>query len=260
MLSACQSIGVGPKVFPPIFNQANATSNETVPSGNETVPSGNETVPSGSETAPTGNETIPSSNETVPSNETMPADEIMPIIPAENESAPSNETSSENETLEASQSYNKIGAFWNPILDTIIDRALTFDVLATTSVNETIRSNLNISSVDTLSASLVASYVNGIVNSVYPFNVWQITVLPSNLTEGTDWYSSCIDCYRMMSDPNYIVIAAWLPTNSMGALSISDFANMNTAGSLQEVGLAMATVNNCTMGVNIIASGSDFAF
>lgn len=158
-------------------------------------------------------------------------------MPTGNETMPSENQTSGNETLQGvqSQSWNKIANFWNPVLYEIIDRALLFDVQAQTAVNETIRLNLNISDISNLSSSLVASFVSGIVNSVYPYNVWQVLVLPSNLTEGTDWASVCVDCYRMTNDTNYIVIASWLPVNSTGALNMNDLQSQNTAGGLLEV-------------------------
>jgi hypothetical protein len=76
-----------------------------------------------------------------------------------------------------------------------------------------------------MSAQVVSLYLNYTVSNYYPWLLFQYTVLPANLTEGTDWYNNCTsDCFQSNNDSNYVVLAAWLPANSTGgALTQADF-------------------------------------
>jgi hypothetical protein len=79
-------------------------------------------------------------------------------------------------------SYQTIGNFWDPAFVNVVNRTLQYDAMAVNNVNITLPVNINISSVNSLSAPLVALFINYTITEWYPFELFQIFVLPSNIT------------------------------------------------------------------------------
>jgi hypothetical protein len=168
------------------------------------------------------NSTNSSSNSTVP---------VVPPV--------TNASSSSNTSLTSAPStlgdYQTIGNFWDPAFVNIVNLTLQYDAMAVNNVNITLPVNINISSVDSLSASLVALFLNYTITTWYPFELFQFIVLPSNITSD-ELYNNCTNCLTSTNDTVYTVLTAWIATNSTPALNSSEFSNINTAGNLTTIG------------------------